>query len=144
VRGIQIRLPSEFAVLEPLQIFIEGIGAATGVEEDELSSLSISVIELVKNGMEHGNGSDPQKMVTISVDSFDSRIRFFIDDEGTWAPENAPGFKPGGRRGAALNQGQRSAHCQEPGSLGRVWSHSRRKDQGHPNLAPELRPVHLM
>ena len=95
MRGIQIQLPSEFAVLEPLQIFIEGLGSAAGVEEDELSSLSVSVIELVKNGMEHGNGSDPGKMVTISVDSFDSRIRFFIDDEGTWAPENAPGFRPG-------------------------------------------------
>ena len=95
MRGIQIRLPSEFSVLEPLQIFIEGIGAAAGVEEDELSSLSISVIELVKNGMEHGNGGDVDKMVTISVDAYDSRIRILIDDEGTWTPENAPGFTPG-------------------------------------------------
>jgi len=95
VQGIQIRLPSEFSVLEPLQLFIEGIGEAAGVEEEDLSSLSISVIELVKNGIEHGNGSDPSKMVTISIDAFESRIRFLIDDEGTWIPENAPGFDPG-------------------------------------------------
>ena len=95
MRGVQIRLPSVFAVLEPLQIFIEGIGAAAGVEEEELSSLSIAVIELVKNGMEHGNGSDPEKFVNISIDAYDTRIRFYIDDEGVWTPENAPGFQPG-------------------------------------------------
>lgn len=95
MQGILIRLPSEFSVLEPLQLFIEGIGEAAGVEEEDLSSLSISVIELVKNGMEHGNGGDPSRMVTISIDAFESRIRFLIDDEGTWVPQDAPGFHPG-------------------------------------------------
>lgn len=95
MQGILIRLPSEFSVLEPLQLFIEGLGEAAGVEEEDLSSLSISVIELVKNAMEHGNANDPGKMVTLSIDAFESRIRFLIDDEGTWIPEDAPGFRPG-------------------------------------------------
>lgn len=95
MQGILIRLPSEFSVLEPLQLFIEGIGEAAGVEEDDLSSLSISVLELVKNGMEHGNGGDPAKMVTISIDALESMLRFHVDDEGTWIPKDAPGFQPG-------------------------------------------------
>lgn len=95
MRTIEIRLPSELSVLEPFQLFVESIGKYAGVEEDELSSLSVAVIELVKNGMEHGNGNDPEKIVTISIDTFQSRIRFFIDDEGIWEPDMAPGFDPG-------------------------------------------------
>ncbi|MCK5065569.1 MAG: ATP-binding protein [Candidatus Fermentibacteraceae bacterium] len=95
MREIEIRLPSELSVLEPLQVFVESIGKYAGVEEDELSSLSVSVVELVKNAMEHGNGNDPEKIVTVTIDTFQSRIRFFIDDEGTWEPDPAPGFDPG-------------------------------------------------
>ena len=74
MREIEIRLPSELSVLEPLQVFIESIGKYAGVEEDELFSLSVSVIELVKNGMEHGNCNDPEKKITITI--FDTT--FFI------------------------------------------------------------------
>jgi len=95
VHPIEIRLPSEASVLEPLQLMIEALGKSAEVEEDDLSSLSISIIELTKNAMEHGNGFDPEKTVTISISIFPNRIRFLIDDEGTWEPEKALGFNPG-------------------------------------------------
>ena len=95
MQDIQIRFPSDQSVLETLQQVIEAIGRSAEVEEDELSSLSIAVIELVKNAMEHGNEGDPEKMVILSCGMFHNRIRFMIDDEGTWEPEKALGFNPG-------------------------------------------------
>ncbi|MBN2587870.1 MAG: ATP-binding protein [Candidatus Fermentibacteraceae bacterium] len=87
--------PSDASVLEPVQQIIEAIGRSADVEEDELSSLSVAVVELVKNAMEHGNQNDPDKMVKVSFNIFPNRIRFMIDDEGTWEPEKALGFNPG-------------------------------------------------
>ena len=93
--SIEIRFPSDVSILEPLQLFVEAIGRSAEVEENDLSSLSISVIELVKNAMEHGNNKDPEKYVTLTIDVYPSRIRFLIDDEGKWEPEEALGFNPG-------------------------------------------------
>lgn len=95
MRPIEMRFPSEASVLEPVQQIIEAVGRAADVDEDELSSLSVAVVELVKNAMEHGNRNDPEKMVTVSFNIFPNRIRFLIDDEGTWEPEKALGFNPG-------------------------------------------------
>ncbi len=95
VQPIEIRFPGDQSVLETLQQMIEAIGRSAEVAEDELSSLSVAVIELVKNAMEHGNGGDPEKLVTLSFTIFHNRIRFMIDDQGTWEPEKALGFNPG-------------------------------------------------
>ncbi len=95
VHSIEIRLPSDPSVLETLQLLIEAVGRSAKVEEDDLSLLSVSVVELAKNGMEHGNRNDPEKIVTVSFNIFPNRIRFMIDDEGSWEPEKALGFNPG-------------------------------------------------
>ncbi|MBN2608957.1 MAG: ATP-binding protein [Candidatus Fermentibacteraceae bacterium] len=95
MRPIEMSFPSDASVLEPVQQIIEAIGRSADVEEDELSSLSVAVVELVKNAMEHGNQNDPDKMVKVSFNIFPNRIRFMIDDEGTWEPEKALGFNPG-------------------------------------------------
>ena len=92
---IELRFPSDPSVLEPVQQIIEAVGRSADVEDDELSSLSVAVVELVKNAMEHGNQNDPEKLVTVSLSIFPNRIRFMIDDEGTWEPEKALGFNPG-------------------------------------------------
>ncbi len=91
---IELRIPSDHSVLEPLQLFIEGVGRSYGVEEEELSSLSIAVIELVKNGMEHGNDMDPDRRVTIAIARHPAMLQFTIDDEGCWEPDEEPGFCP--------------------------------------------------
>ncbi|MCD4776379.1 MAG: ATP-binding protein [Candidatus Aegiribacteria sp.] len=95
VRPIEMRFPSDANVLEPLQLIIEAIGRSAEVSENDLSSLSIAVVELAKNAMEHGNRNDPEKTVTISFNILPNRIRFLIDDEGEWEPEKALGFNPG-------------------------------------------------
>ena len=103
---IEIRLPSDASVLEPLQLIIEAVGKSAKVEVDDLSLLSVSVVELAKNAMEHGNKNDPEKTVTVSFNIFPNRIRFMIDDEGSWEPEKALGFKPGEGEELLLTRGR--------------------------------------
>ena len=95
MKGIELRIPSYHALLEPVQVFVERLGAIAGVEEEELTPLSISVLELIKNGMEHGNGMDPEKLITISIDMLPGRLQFQIVDCGTWKADQDLGYMPG-------------------------------------------------
>ncbi len=95
MKGIELSIPSYQELLEPVQVFVEHLGTIAGVEEEELTPLSISVLELVKNGMEHGNGMDPEKHITISVDMLPGRLQFQIVDCGTWEPDQDLGYMPG-------------------------------------------------
>ncbi|MCK5786512.1 MAG: ATP-binding protein [Candidatus Sabulitectum sp.] len=95
LKGIVLRVPSEDSVVETVQTFVEKIGLAAGVSEEDATSLSIAVMEVVKNGMEHGNGGDPKKHVTIYIDVYPGRIQFQVDDCGTWQPKADLGHEPG-------------------------------------------------
>ncbi|MBN1433935.1 ATP-binding protein [Candidatus Fermentibacterales bacterium] len=90
----QLRIPSDHRFLEPAQVLIERIGRIAGVEEDELTSLSIAVMELVKNGMEHGNGLDPEKRVSIAMEALPGRVVVEVEDEGSWVPAEGIGLEP--------------------------------------------------
>ena len=95
LKGIVLKVPSDERLLETIQVFVEKVGITAGIGEEDVTSLSISVMELVKNGMEHGNGGDPKKTVTLSIDSFPGRLQFLIDDCGSWQPDAELGHKPG-------------------------------------------------
>jgi len=92
---IELIIPSVEAFLEPLQIFVEKVGSVAGVEEDELTSLSIAVLELVKNAMEHGNGMCADKPVRIELEVLPGRLNIRVTDTGTWKPECDLGYQPG-------------------------------------------------
>jgi len=94
LKGIVLKVPGDTEVFEPTQVFVEKIGLAAGVEEEDVTSLSIAVMEVVKNGMEHGNGGDPKKIVTIYIDAFPGRLQFQIDDCGSWQPDADLGQEP--------------------------------------------------
>lgn len=91
----ELRVPSSESFLEPVQVYVEKLGEIFGVEDGEQTSLSIAVMELVKNGMEHGNSMDPEKQVLIRAERLPGRLRFEIEDTGTWKPEDEPGYEPG-------------------------------------------------
>lgn len=95
LKGIVLRIPSDNTIVESVQTFVEKIGIASGVSEEDVTGLSISVMEVVKNAMEHGNGGDPGKLVTIYIDVYSGRIQFMIDDCGSWQPEADLGHDPG-------------------------------------------------
>ena len=95
LKGVILKVPSDESLLETIQVFVEKIGLNAGVGDDEVTSLSIAVMEVVKNGMEHGNGSDLKKSVTISIDAFPGRLQFQVEDCGHWLPDSELGHKPG-------------------------------------------------
>ncbi len=95
LKGITLTIPSDESLLETIQVFIEKVGCTAGVSKDDVTSLSIAVMEVVKNGMEHGNQGDPEKSVTISIDAFPGRLQFLIDDCGSWKPDSELGHRPG-------------------------------------------------
>lgn len=92
---VRLTVPSTEAFLEAVQVMVERIGSIAGVEDDELTSLSISVLELVKNGMEHGNRMDPEKPLSIQFEILPGRLQIQVDDQGSWSPEEEIGYKPG-------------------------------------------------
>lgn len=95
LKGIVLKIPSDGSVVESVQIFVEKVGITSGVSEEDATGLSIAVMEVVKNAMEHGNGGDPKKAVTIYIDAFPGRLQFLIDDCGTWQPDADLGHEPG-------------------------------------------------
>jgi len=95
LKGIVLKIPSDDTVVESVQTFVEKIGIASGVSEEDVTGLSISVMEVVKNAIEHGNGGDPRKLVTIYIDVYSGRIQFIVDDCGSWQPEVDLGHEPG-------------------------------------------------
>ncbi len=92
---VRIGVPSAEEFLEPVQIVVEKVGSIAGVEQDDLTSLSIAVLELVKNGMEHGNDMDPDKEITICLEVLPGSLRVQVGDQGSWTPAGDVGFKPG-------------------------------------------------
>ncbi len=95
LKGIVLKIPSDGTIVEAVQVFVEKIGLTAGVSEEDVTGLSIAVMEVVKNAMEHGNGGDIKKYVTMHIDVFSGRLQFLIDDCGSWQPEADLGHEPG-------------------------------------------------
>lgn len=95
LKGISLTVPSDERMLETVQVFVESVGMAAGVIPDDLTSLSIAVMELVRNGMKHGNLMDPGKPLTVSIDVLPGRLSFQIEDTGCWQPGPDLGHRPG-------------------------------------------------
>jgi anti-sigma regulatory factor (Ser/Thr protein kinase) len=93
--GISLTVPSDERMLETVQVFVESVGLAGGVASDELTSLSIAVMELVRNGMKHGNSMNPEKPLVIRADALPGRLSFQVEDTGCWQPDRDMGYRPG-------------------------------------------------
>jgi serine/threonine-protein kinase RsbW len=95
LKGICLTVPSDERMLETVQVFVESVGMAAGVVPDELTSMSIAVMELVRNGMKHGNSMDPSKPLTVRADVLPGRVSFQVEDRGSWHPGREVGHRPG-------------------------------------------------
>ena len=74
-----------------VESFLLEIHDAVGLDEDVLDRIMISVTEVVNNSIIHGNGSDPQKTVTLECRCMKNRIEFTVRDQGIgFHPEEVP------------------------------------------------------
>ncbi len=102
---IRIQIPSLSENVRMIESFIDNAKERFHLNDDIYGNIMIAVTEAVNNAIHHGNESDPNKNVFLTLFLDQNIIRFTIKDEGPGfdfttlpdptAPENID--KPGGR-----------------------------------------------
>ncbi len=102
---ISIQVPSIIENIRMIESFIDNAKERFELDDDIYGNIMIAVTEAVNNAIKHGNASDKNKNVLISLSLNDSLIKFVVKDEGSGfdyqnlpdptAPENIE--KIGGR-----------------------------------------------
>jgi serine/threonine-protein kinase RsbW len=82
-------IPSETAALHKVEQFIEEISDQYNIFSTYYANILMAVTEAVKNAMQHGNGWDASKKVSISFESSESGLLFTVTDEGKGFDFNA-------------------------------------------------------
>ncbi|MEL6560515.1 MAG: ATP-binding protein [Bacteroidota bacterium] len=103
--SISIQIPSLSENIRIVESFIDNAKEKYHLDDDIYGNIMIAVTESVNNAIMHGNGSDKNKSVHLSLILEEKLIKFTIKDEGTGfdyqnlpdptAPENLE--KIGGR-----------------------------------------------
>ena len=84
----QISIPSCLDYLKDVDEFVEKRLKGTGLSESELADVAISVTEAVTNAIVHGNRSDEDKKVEVTLEIKDPDVVIWVKDQGG-------GFDPG-------------------------------------------------
>lgn len=102
---IKIQIPSISENIRIIESFIDNAKDRFNLNDDIYGNIMIAVTESVNNAIVHGNKSDRNKNVTISLSLNDNVIKFMVEDQGMGfdyhnlpdptAPENLD--KPSGR-----------------------------------------------
>jgi serine/threonine-protein kinase RsbW len=66
---------------------IDEVTGDLGIKQDNYGKIMVSTMEAVNNAIVHGNKSDPDKLVDITITHKSNDIKIKVTDEG-------PGFKP--------------------------------------------------
>ncbi len=82
IKGNSIHIPSSQEYLSDVDSFLEGMLRGYGVMEETIADIAISVTEIVNNSIIHGNRSDLDKEVTVSIERTGPVIEIVIGDEG--------------------------------------------------------------
>ena len=73
----------EFGKLEQ---FVEKMSDEFNIGHTYFSNIIVTLSELVKNAMIHGNKSNPEKIVTVNFSQSDGRLCFTVEDQGKGFP----------------------------------------------------------
>ncbi|MEO6166302.1 MAG: ATP-binding protein [Chitinophagales bacterium] len=65
-----------------IEVLVEELKAELGLSEEAEANILVSLSEAVNNAIFHGNQSDPQKKVKISVEKLEKELVFCIEDQG--------------------------------------------------------------
>jgi serine/threonine-protein kinase RsbW len=105
MNNIKIQIPSLIENIRIIESFIDNAKERFNLDDDIYGNIMIAVTESVNNAIRHGNQSDKDKNVYLSLNIGDEIVVFTIMDEGAGfdfdnlpdptAPENLE--KPGGR-----------------------------------------------
>ena len=65
-----------------VESFIDNAKEKFNINDDLYGNIMIAVTESVNNAIQHGNKHDKNKNVNLSLDVFEDKIKFTIEDEG--------------------------------------------------------------
>ena len=102
---VKIQNPSLVENIRIVESFIDNAKDQFKISDDLYANIMVAVTESVNNAIRHGNNSDKDKSVNLSLILEDKAIKFIVEDQGQGfdfnnlpdptAPENID--KPGGR-----------------------------------------------
>lgn len=98
--------PSEFVKLEA---FVEKISDQFNIGHTYFSNIIVTLSELVKNAMIHGNRNKPEKIVEVSFEHNEGKLIFTVKDQGVGFGFEIPDVSefqsnPGIRNGLSIVQ----------------------------------------
>jgi serine/threonine-protein kinase RsbW len=82
---IKIQIPAISDNIRMIESFIDNSKERFDLNEDLYGNIMIAVTEAVNNAIKHGNRSNAEKNVTLTLNLTNSEIKFKIEDQG-------PGF----------------------------------------------------
>ncbi len=77
-----LKVPSDPNRLSEIEEFAEAAGIANGFDPHRCSTLGLIVTEAVNNSIHHGNLSNPEIPVEITIDSFPDYLQIHVKDSG--------------------------------------------------------------
>jgi len=123
--SIKIQIPSLAENIRIIESFIDNAKERFHLDDDIYGNIMIAVTESVNNAIRHGNKSNKDKNVSISLTLNDSVLKFVIEDEGEGfdynnlpdptAPENID--KPSGRGIFLMKHLSDEVHFKECGKV---------------------------
>lgn len=84
---IELKIKSVVSNLRIVENAIDEVTGKMGISRDNYGKILVSTLEAVNNAIIHGNNSNPDKFVEISITFLKKVLKIKIKDEGT-------GFKP--------------------------------------------------
>ena len=78
----QLELPSTVDSLSKIEGFIERFCEQCKLSDDYYGNILIALTEGVNNAITHGNKFDPNKMVSLNMETTTKQVEFTIKDEG--------------------------------------------------------------
>lgn len=84
-------IPSAHEQLDQVLAFVEAFADTHGLSETLTDTLMLLSTEAATNAMEHGNGYDPAKHVTLTLAMAEDCVELTVEDEGGgFHPQDTP------------------------------------------------------
>jgi serine/threonine-protein kinase RsbW len=80
---MSIEFPSIIDNIRIVESFIDNAKSKLNINDDIYGNIMVSVTESVNNAIVHGNKTDKNKKVILSLDYDESTLKFKVKDEGT-------------------------------------------------------------
>ena len=87
----KIRIESQVDNLRVVENEIDDATAVIGISQDSYGKILVSAMEAVNNAIQHGNHSNPEKIVDIEISFKSNELKIKVTDEGSgFKPEQVP------------------------------------------------------